>query len=167
MAAAAEGSRAEPTIEETVQIDAPPEVVWELITDLPRMGEWSGQARGGRWLGGRGPALGSRFLGSNKLGRVWWVTTCKVLEFEAPRSFVFRNEQNWARWVYRLQPDGNGGTMVIHRRELPDGRPAMARAVARLLFGGAAKFDQSIPPAMRQTLDRIKLVAEGSRATQT
>lgn len=165
MAAADAGSRAEPTIEETIHVDAPPEVVWSLVTDLRRMGEWSGQARGGRWLGGRGPALGSRFLGLNKLGWVWWATTCKVTEFEAPRSFVFRNEQNHARWVYLLEPDGaggTGGTTVIHRRELPDGRPAMARAVARVLFGGGAKFDLSIPPAMRQTLDRIKVAAEAA-----
>lgn len=165
MAGTAEDSRAEPAIEETVQIDASPEAVWPLVTDLERMGQWSGQARGGWWLGRRGAALGSRFLGSNKLGRVWWITTCKVVEFDPPHSFVFRNEQNRARWVYRLEPDGHGGTIVVHRRELPDGRPAMARAFARLLFGGGARFDQSIAPAMRQTLDRIKATAEATTTT--
>jgi uncharacterized protein YndB with AHSA1/START domain len=162
MAAAGKDSKPEPTIEETIQIDAPPEVVWNLVTDLARMGEWSGQARGGRWLGGRGAAAGARFLGSNKLGLAWWVTTCKVVEFDPPRSFAFRNEQNWARWVYRLEPDGNGGTTVVHRRELPDGRAPLARAFAKIVFGGPAKFDRSIPPAMRQTLAGIKTAAEAT-----
>ncbi|HEY0639647.1 MAG TPA: SRPBCC family protein [Pseudonocardiaceae bacterium] len=166
MTTTADGTRAEPAIEETVHIAAPPEVVWGLVTDLTRMGEWSGQARGGRWLGGRGPAVGSRFLGHNKLGRIRWTTTCVVREFEPPRRFVFRNEQNRAQWVYELTPE-DGGTRVVHRRELPLGRPAMAKFIALLVFGGGAKFDASIPPAMRQTLAGVKATAEATAEAAT
>lgn len=159
----AKGLKAEPTIEESIHVNAPPQAVWDMVTDLRRMGEWSGQARGGWWLSRRGPALGSRFLGLNRLGRARWVTTTKVIRFEAPSVFAFRTEQNRAVWVYVLQSDGNGGTTLVHRRELPDGRPAMARAVARMLFGGAAKYDSTVSPGMQNTLSNIKRIAESSQ----
>lgn len=157
----ADTSRAEPTIEASIHIDAPPAVVWDLVTDLPRMGEWSPQARGGRWLGGAdGAAVGAKFLGYNRKGWRWWVTTCRVLEIEPNRRFVFRNDQNWARWVFLLESDGNGGTNLVQRRELPEGRPGMALAVAAVLFGGSARFDSSVHSGMVRTLEQLKVTAE-------
>ena len=44
--------------ERTVQ--APPERVWELVSDITRAGEWSPEATGGRWRGdATGPAVGA------------------------------------------------------------------------------------------------------------
>lgn len=41
----------------TREIAAPPEQVWDLVSDMTRMGEWSPEAPGGKWLGGAsGPA---------------------------------------------------------------------------------------------------------------
>ncbi|HBM56923.1 MAG TPA: SRPBCC family protein, partial [Acidimicrobiaceae bacterium] len=34
------------------EMAAPPEEVWALVSDLTRMGEWSPEAKGGRWAGG-------------------------------------------------------------------------------------------------------------------
>jgi uncharacterized protein YndB with AHSA1/START domain len=158
----AKASAAEPTIEASIHIDAPPAAVWRLVTDLERMGRWSPQNRGGRWLRGGGPVLGARFLGYNRIGWRWWATTCKVVEVEQDRRFVFRNEQNWARWVYQLEPDDTGGTTVVERRELPDGRPGAARLVARVLFGGATRFDSTVHSGMVATLDRLKAEAEAA-----
>jgi hypothetical protein len=47
-------------------ISAYPDVVYDLISDLPRMGGWSPESTGGRWLGGDGPSVGARFLGRNR-----------------------------------------------------------------------------------------------------
>jgi len=38
--------------EAVVTIDAAPEQVWELVTDVTRMGEWSPENTGARWIGG-------------------------------------------------------------------------------------------------------------------
>jgi len=51
-------------------VSATPEEVWKLITDLPRMGEWSPENRGGTWAkGATGPAVGAHFAGKNKNGK--------------------------------------------------------------------------------------------------
>ena len=55
--------RDRPTIEAETFIEAPPAHVWELVTDIVRMGQWSPEYQGGEWLdGATGPAVGSRFI---------------------------------------------------------------------------------------------------------
>ena len=47
---------------ESRQIAAPAEKVWALVSDLPRMGEWSPENEGGAWAdGATGPAMGATF----------------------------------------------------------------------------------------------------------
>ncbi len=53
----------------TRDIAAPPDAVFELVTDLTRMGEWSPENEGGDWTGdATGPALGATFSGKNRNG---------------------------------------------------------------------------------------------------
>lgn len=152
----------EPPLEATIHIQASPDAVWSLVSDIKRMGEWSPQYRGGRWIGARGPAVGARFLGVNRQGRKWWVTTSRVVESDPGRVFAFRTEQNRATWVFRLEPDGNGGTNVVQRRELPTGRTALSTLAAKLFLGGNEKFDAILRADMQQTLTRIKAAAESA-----
>ena len=43
--------------------------LYDLVSDLPRMGEWSPENTGGKWVNGAaGPVVGARFKGSNKSG---------------------------------------------------------------------------------------------------
>lgn len=59
----------------TRDIDAPAERVWTMVSDLPRMGEWSPENVGGEWLGdASGPETGARFVGRNENGRKTWKT---------------------------------------------------------------------------------------------
>ena len=45
-------------VEVTKVIAAAPERVYELVSDLPRMGEWSPENTGGTWIkGAKGPAV--------------------------------------------------------------------------------------------------------------
>ena len=153
---------AEPPLEASVHVDAAPDAVWRLVSDITRMGEWSPQCRGGRWLGRpNGPVVGARFVGFNRQGWKWWATTNKVVEAEPGRVFAFRTDQNRARWVFRLEPDGDGGgTTLVQRRELPDGRSALSTGFVRAFLGGNDRFDGELRDGMRRTLERIKAVAE-------
>ena len=54
--------------EQTV-VDAAPEHIYEMVADLPRMGEWSPECQSVEWEGGAaGPAEGARFVGHNRGG---------------------------------------------------------------------------------------------------
>ena len=57
--------------EVSLHIAAPAEQLYDMVSDIARMGDWSPENTGGRWLGkATGPALGAKFLGWNKHGLV-------------------------------------------------------------------------------------------------
>ena len=67
----------------SLDIAAPAETVWTLVSDLPRMGEWSPENAGGKWVtGATAPALGAVFQGNNRIGIRRWSTTVTVIACE-------------------------------------------------------------------------------------
>jgi hypothetical protein len=80
------------------------------------MGEWSPENTGGKWVrGATGPAVGARFVGSNRNGKKSWTTTCTVSECEPARAFAFDvavGPVKVARWEYQIEPLDDGGSRV-------------------------------------------------------
>lgn len=145
--------------EVSVTVNAPPERVWGLVTDITAMGRWSPSNTGGKWLGGTsGPAPGAKFLGFNRRGPVRWVTRCKVVECEPFRRFAFQVLDNNTQWGFRLDPTEDGGTRLTQWRNRVEPPPAVARFAARLLFRG--KLDEEMADGMRGTLAALKAEAE-------
>lgn len=58
----------------TVRMDADPERVWDRVSDITRMGEWSPERERAEWLEGTGAAVGACFRGYNRRGKVRWST---------------------------------------------------------------------------------------------
>jgi hypothetical protein len=109
----------EPTISRSVRIAAAPDVVWSLVTDLPRMGELSPENRGGRWVGGAtGPAVGARFRGVNRNGDKQWWTKVRVVECEPDRLFTFDVRSPFgvrvSRWSYEITAADDGCVLTEH-----------------------------------------------------
>ena len=150
-------------LEDRAEIDiaAPPEVVWDLLSDVTRMGEWSPECYRCTWLdGGTGPREGSRFKGWNRqdLGPipVRWSTTSTVVESRRGEVFSFATKDSAATWTYRLTPTADGGTHVVETRS--DGeKPLLAKVFHRVMPGR----DQRMRDGMAATLRRIKDAAEG------
>jgi uncharacterized protein YndB with AHSA1/START domain len=146
--------------EVSIRIEAAPERVYDIVTDIAQMGRLSPECIGGRWLdGATGPAVGARFKGSNKRGFARWSTTNKVVEADPGKAFSFETQQSAARWTYRMQPDGTG-TLVTESREMYKERPLVAKVFAGLLLGGVDDHDDELRNGMRQTLERLKAIAE-------
>jgi ligand-binding SRPBCC domain-containing protein len=96
-------------------IAAPAEKVWALVSDLPRMGEFSPENQGGTWTkGSTGPAVGAIFTGKNKKGVRRWATTVTVTECRPGQLFeiaVAFGPFAIANWRYEFQ-DTAGGCRV-------------------------------------------------------
>ena len=158
MAGSAAG--ASPGNEVSLHISAPPERIYEIVTDVAGMGRLSPECTGGRWLGDAvGPAVGARFKGTNKRGFARWSTTNEVVEADPGRAFSFKTLQSGYQWTYRLEPDG-GGTLVTERRDPFRKRPAVAKLFTQVLLGGEDDHDAEMQEGMRATLDRLKTIAE-------
>lgn len=98
----------------TVHMAASPERVWELVSDITRIGRYSPETFEAEWLdGATGPALGARFRGHvkrNEKGPTYW-TTCVVTECEPGRVFAFgvgKPGKTLNTWKYELRPAGDG-----------------------------------------------------------
>jgi uncharacterized protein YndB with AHSA1/START domain len=146
--------------EVSLRIDAPPERIYEIVTDIRNMGRLSPECTGGRWLGSAaGPVVGSRFKGSNRRGWVRWSTVNEVVAAEPAREFAFETQQSGMRWTYRIEPDGEG-SVVTERRERYKARTGIATVFTKLALGGVEEHDDELRAGMRATLERLKAVAE-------
>lgn len=113
---------AQVVVEFTIEKD--PAKVWDLITDVPRIGEWSPECVGAAWVDGGSAKPGARFEGHNRYeGGFEATATCVVTEAEQPSVFewvVLDPSEDPAHpgstWRYELTPgDAPGQTKVLHR----------------------------------------------------
>ena len=145
----------------TVHMAAPPEKVWELVTDVTRIGEFSPETFEAEWMGGAtGPAVGARFRGHvkrNQKGPTYWAE-CKVQVVEPNRHFEFgvvTGGKVLNTWGYRLEPTDDGTDVTEYFRLTP----SLPIKVYWALLGWArGKTNRN---GMQTTLDRMKAVLEG------
>lgn len=140
----------------TVHMDAPPEKVWALVSDVTRIGEYSPETFEAEWLdGATGPAVGARFRGHvkrNGRGPIYW-TTSTVTACEPGREFTFgvgKPGKPMNVWSYRLEPAGDG-TDVTESFTLT---PTPALRLYWALFGWSR--GRTNRRGMQATLERIR-----------
>ncbi|MBN9097086.1 MAG: SRPBCC family protein [Pseudonocardia sp.] len=147
--------------EAVVTIDATPERVWELVTDITKMGEWSPENTGGRWISGTGPAVGARFIGFNAHGWLRWPTRCRVVECERPSRFAFTVAESAMTWGWRLEPDDAGTRLTQWREHTSTPNIAVKALVASGILG--KDRETLMVDGMHRTLARLKAHAESTR----
>ena len=140
----------------SVDIDAPPEIVWNLVADITRMGEWSPECYRAEWENGAdAPAVGAHFHGYNRAGTFEWDAPCIVTECEPGKVFAFgvpRDSSLVNNWRFELAANGSGTTLT-ESFEAPlinvDGSPANFEGRFEMLAG-----------AIEKTIGNIKAAAE-------
>ena len=144
----------------TNDIAASPSEVWALVTDLPRMGEWSPEATGGAWgKGATGPSLGATFKGTNARGKRSWSTVATVTTFDVDRTFAFDVKgagMNIARWSYMLEPIDTG-TRVTERWD--DTRKPLMKLIGKVVSGVGDRASYNLQ-SMKTTLDELASALE-------
>ena len=143
----------------TREFSTSPDKVWALVTDLPRMGEWSPENQGGKWANGAtGPAVGAIFKGRNKNGKEAWGTNVKVNACDAPKKFSFGLMvfgKNWCDWVYEIEPTASG-SRVTH--SWIDHRGGIGSFLGKLVSGVADRATHN-KKNMEITMDNLAKAA--------
>ncbi|WP_237568180.1 SRPBCC family protein [Mycolicibacterium lacusdiani] len=144
----------------TVSMAAPPQQVWELVSDVRNTGRFSPETFEAEWLGGAtGPELGAKFRGHvrrNEIGPVYW-TTCRVTACDPGREFGFEvliGDRPVNNWRYRFEPSATG-TDVTESFFMNEG----VFTTLFGLFGGQLRRRRNVRD-MRKTLEGIKAVVE-------
>lgn len=147
--------RADRELRAETYVDAPPERVWALLTDLSRMPDWSPELVRMVPLKRGGLRVGQWYLGINKRKAVVWPTRSVVAEVEPGRRLTWDTRSSGARWIWELVPEGDG-TRVVHSRPVPKGVTVTSKVFAPLFLGGSAGHADELEAGMAETVARLK-----------
>lgn len=144
-------------------IEAPAVAIWAVVSDVTRVGAWSGECRGCRWADGfTAPTTGARFRGNNRRSWLRWTRLNEMIVADEPRELVWRTIASGpypdsVEWHLNLQPE-SGGTRVSESFKVL----RIPRLMELLLW-------VAMPPHRDRTADierdlgRLKALIENSR----
>jgi polyketide cyclase/dehydrase/lipid transport protein len=106
---------------ESVVVASSPESLYDMVSDVTRMGEWSPICRACWWDDGDGPRVGAWFTGRNELPERVWETRSQVVAAERGQEFAFLVGGAWVRWGYAFAPVDAGTRITESWEFLPAG----------------------------------------------
>ena len=149
----------------SIDIAAPPERVYELVSDITRMGEWSPECYQCTWAkGATGPEVGARFKAKNRGGRgPSWFNTPAVTEADPGREFAFNRSGPGIgsyTWSYVLEPIPTGTKLT----ESFDAERPLGKFMTwmTMKWTGSPDRDADLREGMTTTLSRVKATAESA-----
>lgn len=149
-----------PTASASIEVDAPPSVVYDIVSDVTRLPEWAAETEKCWWVGGaKGAEVGARFRGTNRYRRLPWTTTCAVTAAEPGRRFAFDVSMfvlRTAQWEYEIEPVGAGCRVTESTKRLLPG--VLTDPANRLI--GVRNRDAHNQHNIEMTLERLKAYAE-------
>ncbi len=142
---------ANPTFAQSIVIDRSSEDLYDMVSDVTRMGEWSPVCKACWWDEAARPKVGAWFTGRNELPERTWETRSEVVVADRGREFAFVVGGDRVRWGYTFTPVV-GGTQVTESWEF--------------LPGGIALFEDRFgAEAQAQIADRTEDALTGIPAT--
>ena len=142
------------------EIKAPASTVYAMVADLTRMGEWSPENTGAKWLGNATAAKpGAKFQGTNKNGSKNWKTVGLVTAADADRLVEFKVKAGplkVADWRYEIESVGDGCRVTESFTDLRGGLIKFIGSRAT----GVADRDAHNRAGMEKTLENLKAAAE-------
>jgi hypothetical protein len=139
--------------EARITIAATADRLYDMVSDVTRMHEWSPETFKAEWIdGATGPAVGARFKGSNKFLFARWSTRPRVTAASRGEEFAF--DTGTTRWSYRFLPQGDT-TEVVESYETHGPAPF---EVVNVVMRSGARLDTG----MRKTLANLKQAAESA-----
>ena len=163
-------------VEVELTVDVPPGPLWELVTDVTRIGRWSPECEHAAWLGGvtGAPRPGDRFAGRNRFrGGLVSEVVCVVTEAERPRTFgwvVLDPAEDPAApsttWRYELRPGAAPGTTVVrHAMVHGPGYSGLRAAVAGAADAAARRDARLTELRTNMTTTLLAMAREARCAT--
>jgi hypothetical protein len=144
-----------------LEIEAGAHDLYGMVSDLPRIGEWSPECENVTWEGDvTVPVENTTFVGHNAVGpgrRIRYSRHGRVLVADRGREFAFITDEGGREstvWRYRFEPRDEGRTLVTESYEV-----RWIPTWARILDVPTNRHKQLLS-GMRTTLERLRATAE-------
>jgi hypothetical protein len=165
----------------SVAIDASAEHVYNMVSDITRMGEWSPECFGGKWISGTPGAEGARFHGFNREGAAVWTSESEVIEAKRSHSFAFTvlsfcagepdESSSWLggsqpgdmTWAFHVEENGDGCVLTqVHTMRMvgPFYRAMLEEVDESKRLAHVQTRKEHLHDSMKTTLANIKAAAE-------
>ncbi|GAC1325328.1 MAG: hypothetical protein NVSMB22_15100 [Chloroflexota bacterium] len=154
----------------SIDIEAPPAVVWAIVGDLGTSADWagSGQVRSMTQTTPGDAGVGTRYIAQEHI-LVPFKAESEIVAYEPNRLICWTARPVGPkvpahRWAFLLEPT-NGGTRLTHqvRAARASGLPRLIQAIGVTLSGGTA----SLVRGMEKTLVTIKTRSERNAAVES
>jgi len=110
------------TFSDSIHVDATPEEVYAVVSDVTRTGEWSPTCQECWWDEGDGPRVGAFFTGRNATADRTWETRSEVVAAEEGRRFGWSVSGGRVLWTYTMEADQEGTTLTESWEFTPAGQ---------------------------------------------
>ena len=143
-------------------IEAPPELLYDLVSDVTRTPELSSEVVRCTWMGATGPAAGVRFRAINSAGRgPDWPNWPVVITADRPTEFAFSRTEPFAgtlEWRYQFITAGTG-TKVLESYTVTKPITIIGWFLIDKLSGPKDRA-ADLHAGMTATLDRLAAITE-------
>lgn len=148
----------------SLEIKARPEVVYDLVADVTRMGDWSPECHRCEWLDGAGAAVvGARFRGHNRSGPLRWSNVSQITRAERASILAWTMgpaDRPYSAWQHTFDATSSG---VLVTEAFESLRHTLLGRLAMLPVGGEGASQARLQRGIELTLDRLRAVAEAGR----
>ena len=150
---------------DSIMIDAPPDIVFGLVSDIDQMARISPELVSCQWLDGAdGPAVGARFEAVNQLpGHRPWKNRPVIVAYDPPRMFATSRTEPFAGtvvWTYEIQIVGNL-TQLTESYNVVKPVSRLGWLIIERGFGGTDRAGD-LRAGIQKTLRAIKAAAEST-----
>jgi hypothetical protein len=147
---------------ESIVVARSPEVLYDLVSDVTRMGEWSPVCQACWWDDGDGPRAGAWFTGRNELPERTWETRSQVVAADRGREFAFEVNSGWVRWGYTFTAVDSGTQVTESWEFLPAGIAGFHDRYGNGAEAQIANRTEAAHQGIPATLAAIKKAAEAA-----
>jgi len=150
---------------ESITVEASPEALYDLVSDVIRTGSWSPVCKSCWWdEDAEAGQVGAWFTGRNELPNRTWETRSQVVVADRGREFAWVVGGRFVRWSFSMDPTETGTELTESWEFLPDGIAMFEQRFADEAEAQIADRTRQALEGIPQTLAAIKRIAESSPA---
>jgi hypothetical protein len=151
------------THEQSIVVEATPEALYDLVSDITRTGEWSPVCTACWWDDpDQAGQVGAWFTGHNELPDRTWETRSRIEVADRGREFAWLVGGRYARWGFTFAPDGAATRLTERWDFLPDGITMFGEKYGDRAATEIEDRTRQAQDGIPRTLAAIKRIAESS-----